>query len=576
MTIATPQSRLAVAVWRQVRPLWHGLLRATQYRRGVPVVYGGHALRVSFNLRRMRQTLEHDVELESILNGLAPGQCALDIGANVGLLSVLMAQCVAPTGRVYAFEPVVEAYECLQENARLNAVATIIEPLHLAVGCEPQTLEMFINESPPDTMHSAVPPADGKGSRRQVQAVSVDSFCKERGLLPDVVKVDVEGFEPLVLEGARQTIARASAMTLFVELHPWAWPKINYDETRFRTLIGELGLRMNQLNDQPLGNLTERTHIRLSKSCMRSNPAHGPLVSVVLITFNYARFLPEAIESVLRQTFKDWELIIVDDGSTDNTTAVIAPYLQDHRVHYIRQNNGGQSKARNAGIRATRGEFIALLDADDHWKPDKLEKQLDKFSDDSIGVVFSGSRVFDEHGIQKNYHVDESFCVDTLRKLTTILPFCPSSVVVRKRCFDVCGLFDESLQKVEDREMWIRLAKRYRFACAPGYLVNYRVHGSAQNLKTTGMEQAYRTTLARAFADGPLKGRRISRWKAYAFMYYDFSWIYHSAKRHGDAWRYVVRSLLRYPLPDWRGKLFQVRFARWRRLLRYTFTPNTP
>jgi hypothetical protein len=99
-----------------------------------------------------------------------------------------------------------------------------------------------------------------------VKAVSVDSFCAERGLLPDVVKVDVEGFEPLVLEGARQTIARAPAMTLFVELHPWAWPKIDYNETRFRTLIGELGLRMDQLNGPPIQSMTERLHIRLAKS----------------------------------------------------------------------------------------------------------------------------------------------------------------------------------------------------------------------------------------------------------------------------------------------------------------------
>ncbi len=214
----------------------------------------------------MRQTQGRDAELESILGALLPGQCALDIGANVGLLSVLMARRVSPTGRVYAFEPVSEAYECLQENARLNAVATIIEPFHLAVGREPQMLEMFVNESPLDTMHSAISPADGKGSRRRVEAVSVDSFCAERSLTPDVVKVDVEGFEPLVLEGARRTIERARAMTLFVELHPWAWPKIDYDETRFRTLIRELDLRMDQLNGQPIGRMTERLHIRLSKS----------------------------------------------------------------------------------------------------------------------------------------------------------------------------------------------------------------------------------------------------------------------------------------------------------------------
>jgi FkbM family methyltransferase len=252
--------------WRPVRPFWHRLLRITRYPRGAPMVYGGHALRVSFDLRKMRQTPERDVELESILGALVPGQCVLDIGANVGLLSVLMAQRVAPTGRVHAFEPVLEAYECLQENARLNGVAATIEPLQLAVGREPQALEIFVNESPLDTMHSVIPPADGRGSRCHAEAVSVDSFCAERSLSPNVIKVDVEGFEPRVLEGARRTIAQASAMTLFVELHPWIWPRIDYDETRFRTLIGELGLQMDQLNGQPIRSMTERMHVRLGKS----------------------------------------------------------------------------------------------------------------------------------------------------------------------------------------------------------------------------------------------------------------------------------------------------------------------
>jgi len=299
-------------------------------------------------------------------------------------------------------------------------------------------------------------------------------------------------------------------------------------------------------------------------------------VTVVIPTFNSARFLREAVDSALAQTVPPMEVIVIDDGSTDNTPEIMAAYASDPRVRYLRQKNAGQSSARNNGIRAAQGEFIAFLDADDRWKPNKLERQLERFSDEHIGLVFTGSQVFDEHGVRSENRANESSCDDMLRSLITTTTFIPSSVVVRKQCFDTCGLFDESLKKVEDREMWIRLAKQYRFSCAPDCLVDYRLHGTAQNLKTEGMEQAYRTTLARAFADGPLQHRRILRWKAYAFMHYDFSWIYHMSKRHRDAWRHVVWSLLDYPLPDWGGKLFQVRFARWRRLRRYTFTPNTP
>jgi hypothetical protein len=122
--------------------------------------------------------------------------------------------------------------------------------------------------------------------------------------------------------------------------------------------------------------------------------------------------------------------------------------------------------------------------------------------------------------------------------------------------------------------MWIRLAKRYRFACVEDCLVEFRLHDSAHSLKLDGMEEAFYTTLGRAFADGPLSGRVLLRAKAYAFMHFDFSWVYHAAKKHAAAWCHVVLALLCYPLPDWGGKVFRVRFARWRRLMRYTLTPE--
>jgi glycosyltransferase involved in cell wall biosynthesis len=307
-----------------------------------------------------------------------------------------------------------------------------------------------------------------------------------------------------------------------------------------------------------------------------NNPNAKRSVTVVIPSFNCARFIREAVDSALAQTVPPMEVIVIDDGSTDNTPEVMAVYAPDPRVRYIRQKNAGQSTARNNGIRAAQGEFIALLDADDRWKPDKLEKQLDKFSDDSIGVVFSGSQVFDEHGIRSENRANESSCADMLQSLITTTVFFPSSVVLRKRCFDTCGLFDESLKKVEDREMWIRLAKRYRFSCIPDCLVDYRLHGGALNMQTNGMEEAFHETLRRAFADGPLHRRWLLRVKAQAFMHFDFSWVYHMARQHREAWFHTLLALILYPLPDWGGQLFQHRFARWRRLLRYTFTPNTP
>src|SRR5215831_11258345 len=102
----------------------------------------------------------------------------------------------------------------------------------------------------------------------------------------------------------------------------------------------------------------------------------SPAVSVIIATFDYGRFLGGAVESVLGGTFADWELIVVDDGSTDETQEVMAPFLADRRVHYYRTCNRGTSAARNLGVRFARAPLLAFLDSDDEWLPRKLERQI--------------------------------------------------------------------------------------------------------------------------------------------------------------------------------------------------------
>ena len=101
-----------------------------------------------------------------------------------------------------------------------------------------------------------------------------------------------------------------------------------------------------------------------------------PLVSVVIATYNMARFLPLALHSALSQSYGNIEVLVIDDGSRDDTQAVMAPFRSDRRTRYIFQQNGGQASAKNHGIREARGEYVAFLDADDLWVPDKLERQL--------------------------------------------------------------------------------------------------------------------------------------------------------------------------------------------------------
>jgi glycosyltransferase involved in cell wall biosynthesis len=216
----------------------------------------------------------------------------------------------------------------------------------------------------------------------------------------------------------------------------------------------------------------------------------GPSVSVIIPTYNYARFLTEAAESVLGQTFSDLELIIVDDGSTDNTVDVVRPYLSDDRVHYIHQENRGLSAARNRGIRESRGEFIALLDADDVWFPSKIEKQVRLMGESpDVGLVYCKAENVSEKGdALPGVPVPHKENI-TYKDLMYFPLTNPSCVFIRKRIFDEVGLFDESFTHLEDSNMWIRILRYYRSAYVDEVLVKIRKHPKSISTDLAKMEE---------------------------------------------------------------------------------------
>jgi len=210
-----------------------------------------------------------------------------------------------------------------------------------------------------------------------------------------------------------------------------------------------------------------------------------PRVSIVMAAKNYARFLPMAVESVRAQTFADWELLIIDDGSRDDTPQAVRPFLTDPRVRYVRSDSLGQSRAKNLGIGLSRGEFVAFLDADDAWLPTKLEKQLARFIP-SVGVIYSRRLLMDEDGRvakpQAASATDES-----TRRRTEVAPpsmfvqnfVCFSSAVVRREVFARVGAFNPEWDLSIDYDLWLRVGKHYEFACVDEPLVLYRTgHGN--------------------------------------------------------------------------------------------------
>jgi len=205
------------------------------------------------------------------------------------------------------------------------------------------------------------------------------------------------------------------------------------------------------------------------------------LVSVVIPAYNSSSFLVEAIDSALDQTYPVCEIIVVDDGSTDNTTHVLREYIQQGKIVYVHKKNGGPAAARNLGIARSKGEFIALLDADDIWLPEKLKRQMRLFQNEHIALVYSDMEFFGAATKYKScFEAGNPFRGDVAKMLINGNFIPTSSVVIRKSVFVEVGGFNEDTHffAVEDYHLWLRVAARYGFDFSDSILVRYRVHGA--------------------------------------------------------------------------------------------------
>ncbi|MGB7933334.1 MAG: glycosyltransferase [Gammaproteobacteria bacterium] len=211
------------------------------------------------------------------------------------------------------------------------------------------------------------------------------------------------------------------------------------------------------------------------------------VVTVIIPAYNSAQQLPEALDSVFKQTYRDFEIIVVDDGSTDGTRELLEGYK--NRITYLYQENAGPSKARNTGIRAAKGRYLAFLDADDHWLPPKLELQIKLIeSDPRLGLVFSDAEYFGGGESMVGSYWKQRGCYDQMisesglirnafSTLMRINPIMPSTALLKRDCFEKAGGFDEGLRYVEDKDMWLRMSVHCFMACVPFPLVKRRVHG---------------------------------------------------------------------------------------------------
>jgi glycosyltransferase involved in cell wall biosynthesis len=277
-------------------------------------------------------------------------------------------------------------------------------------------------------------------------------------------------------------------------------------------------------------------------------PTEPPLVSVVIPTYNYGHCVAEAVDSALAQTYPAVEVLVVDDGSTDDTRARLAPY--GDRIRYIHQPNRGLSAARNTGIRNANGTFVALLDSDDTFHPRKLELQM-RYLSSHPEVPFLAACSVDGVTRPPWPELPEQPAVRRvkLEELVVRTRFGSCGVVVRKDCFDRVGLFDESLRSVEDRDMWIRLAARFPIALMQTPLWWYRSQPGSMSRNAEKMAHYERAVLDKAFAMPELRGRRLLRRKALGLADASAAYMFAECGRPWTAAKLIVRSLTRWPVP---------------------------
>lgn len=212
-----------------------------------------------------------------------------------------------------------------------------------------------------------------------------------------------------------------------------------------------------------------------------------PTVSIIIPSYNYGRFIGRALNSVLSQSYQDYEIIIVDDASTDDTKDVVGKY-NDPRIRYIvHPVNCGPSKARNTGIEASKGRYIAFLDSDDIWMPEKIESQIGLFQNgpDNLGVVYTNMKVCDETTSKTFSTHFFAYRGKVLQSLLEVNHVGNSGVMIKKECFAKAGLFDVSMRLCEDWDMWIRVACFDQFDCIEQPLFTLFTHSSnsSANLK---------------------------------------------------------------------------------------------
>lgn len=297
-----------------------------------------------------------------------------------------------------------------------------------------------------------------------------------------------------------------------------------------------------------------------------------PGVSVIIPAYNYARFLSAAVESCLKQDYPNFEVIVIDDGSKDNTREVMAKYGAP--VRYVYQANAGLSAARNAGIREARFEYVAFLDADDLLLPTHISESMKEFAkltpDFSLVACDDHFVDVDAKPLPFTVHVPVLAREILIKDVLMRTRFSPTGVVARKDVFALCGGFDTALRSTEDRDMWIRIAARRRMWHQGKVLVLIRKHGNNMSSNADRMKSNMAAVLKKSYQAEVVPKAKIWFWlQVFSYWRFQTALIYNGLGQPARAFRDLFISLALCPFflnPAANGNPF---FFRLRSLVRF-------
>lgn len=277
-----------------------------------------------------------------------------------------------------------------------------------------------------------------------------------------------------------------------------------------------------------------------------------PRVSVIMPAFNGQLYIDEAIRSVLSQTYKNWELVLVNDGSTDGTESVIKKYLSEPRIVYIKQENKGMAAARNAGIRAAGGQLIAFLDQDDFWLEDKLQLQVKYLAaHPGVFMLHGACNILKAGKISTplKYHPLFSGALKgfVYNKLIVEDFVCVPTIIVRKEVFSEIGLFDESMIGVDDWDLCIRISKKYEIGYINKILAVYRHNELGFSKDIERWRSILLGFIEKNIFDNPEISAKIQK-KAVSSFYKDVAYLYFCKGLYKKAAKNALSGMKCWPL----------------------------